>query len=442
MHRGRWSQTHEQQPQEVALQQGQQHLPFANHQYAGFHALESSLELQQNGAGVQVNAHLANGNLQHQQHEVLPSQLYNMPSGGVDPRHAVWMQVFDANSGRMYYFNTVTGQTSAGTFSGTSTLSASDQTVLDADTNVDADANTAQRPTVSTEAEESLSDRNSCDDSDNGSVEDSFEGLIDARCWGRPAHLRNVSEDGPEPMASAHARFRSLSSIDKQSLEQLAAYGRKRRPKRHPSSSSSRSLGEGDFESAITNPDATEDLLCSCMQQSAEVAGQGKAAGSSDVNAVRGRHRRRRSSLGIAIPTRNAIFAFIQNVYLRAQMEKECILMSFVYLERLLKATRGQLALNESNWKGVVLSTMILASKVWDDLSMSNGDFAKICPSFALKRINQIEVCLLEAMAYEVRVSSSQYTKYFFQLRSMRKVLGIPIIKSQDDALPANQALV
>lgn len=340
-----------------------------------------------------------------------------------------------------------------------------------------------------------------------------FDGK-DVRCWGRPERLRNFEHVSiPEP-GPHHTRFRSLSSIDQQSLEQLAAYGlRRRRGSRavldtdalcvtdsaNPSSTlngnrrrgssfaiargserragnfrqRSRSFDSGDDESALYNPDATEDLHCVSAVIHAhivqfvlasstfihpryaifeEVPGASAAAdaaahnqddSATDVSAngaaspytERVRRRRKRSSVGMAIPTREAIFSFLKDVYVKAQMEKECILMSFVYLERLLKATRGQLSLNESNWKGVVLSTMILASKVWDDLSMWNGDFAKICPAFPIKRINQLEVCLLEAMEYQVRVSMSQYAKYFFQLRSMRKVLGIPIVQTQDDAL-------
>ncbi len=106
--------------------------------------------------------------------------------------------------------------------------------------------------------------------------------------------------------------------------------------------------------------------------------------------------------------------------------------MSFAYLERLLKFTKGKLALVPNNWKAIVLSTMMLASKVYDDMSMWNVDFSRICPSFTLKRINELEICLLEAIKYDVRVTTSQYAKYYFQLRAMRKALGIRIAGGDD----------
>jgi hypothetical protein len=134
----------------------------------------------------------------------------------------------------------------------------------------------------------------------------------------------------------------------------------------------------------------------------------------------------RRASVAAArVPTRESILLFLKDVYTKAQMEKECLIMSFVYLERLLKSTKGKLTLHESNWRAIVLSCMILASKVFDDLSMWNADFSLICPSFTLKRINELEVCLLEAIKYEVRISASQYARFYFQLRAVRATLGI-----------------
>ena len=57
-------------------------------------------------------------------------------------------------------------------------------------------------------------------------------------------------------------------------------------------------------------------------------------------------------------------------------MEAECIIMSLVYIERLVK--QSHLPLTLRNWKQVMMICMILASKIWDDLSMWNSDFSKV----------------------------------------------------------------
>lgn len=103
-------------------------------------------------------------------------------------------------------------------------------------------------------------------------------------------------------------------------------------------------------------------------------------------------------------------------------MEADCIIMSLIYVERLIKQTNGGVRPRPSNWRSLLFSCMILSSKVWDDLSMWNADFSQSCPpgvSFPLKRINQLELAVLNALGFQVKVPASEYAKYYFLLRSM-----------------------
>ena len=99
-------------------------------------------------------------------------------------------------------------------------------------------------------------------------------------------------------------------------------------------------------------------------------------------------------------------------------MEIECIVTSLIYVERLLKAARGKIRLRAGNWRPVLLSCMIMASKVCDDLSMWNADFGHICAEFTLPRINALEAALLKAYGFNATVAASEYAKYYFHLRS------------------------
>jgi hypothetical protein len=105
-------------------------------------------------------------------------------------------------------------------------------------------------------------------------------------------------------------------------------------------------------------------------------------------------------------------------------MESECIIMALIYIEGLIKVTKGRFCIRYDNWKPTVFACMILASKVWDDLSMWNVDFSQISPAFDLQRINELELALLEALHYEVKVPAGEYAKYYFHLRSMIARLG------------------
>ena len=122
------------------------------------------------------------------------------------------------------------------------------------------------------------------------------------------------------------------------------------------------------------------------------------------------------------VPTLEEVTRFYRDIFFKAQMESDCIIMSLIYVERLIKETAGGLRPRSSNWRSLIFSCMILSSKVWDDLSMWNADFSQSCPpgvSFPLQRINQLELAVLNALGFQVKVPASEYAKYYFLLRSM-----------------------
>jgi len=122
------------------------------------------------------------------------------------------------------------------------------------------------------------------------------------------------------------------------------------------------------------------------------------------------------------IPSLDDIANFFRDVFIKAQMESDCIIMSLIYVERLIKITEGKLRPRKSNWRSLLFACLILSSKVWDDLSMWNGDFSQTCPAgvkFSLKRINELELTVLNVLKYVVKVPASEYAKYYFLLRAM-----------------------
>lgn len=142
-------------------------------------------------------------------------------------------------------------------------------------------------------------------------------------------------------------------------------------------------------------------------------------------------------------PSLKALVTFYRDVFSRGQMEVECIVTSLIYVERLLKAARGRFRLRPSNWRPVLVSCMIMASKVCDDLSMWNADFSHICQTFDLQRINALEAALLRAYGFNATVSASEYAKYYFHLRSMAARLGLagPDLQSTPLDIKAAKAL-
>mmetsp|Transcript_26548 Transcript_26548/g.30869 ORF Transcript_26548/g.30869 Transcript_26548/m.30869 type:complete len:664 (-) Transcript_26548:205-2196(-) len=121
-------------------------------------------------------------------------------------------------------------------------------------------------------------------------------------------------------------------------------------------------------------------------------------------------------------PSLDEITNYFRFIFRKAQMESDCIIMSLIYVERLLRETNGGVRPNLQNWKSLLFACMIMASKVWDDLSMWNADFSQACPAgvtFSLQRINELELTILSCLNYDVKVQASEYAKYYFLMRSM-----------------------
>lgn len=112
-------------------------------------------------------------------------------------------------------------------------------------------------------------------------------------------------------------------------------------------------------------------------------------------------------------------------------MEHDTLIMSLIYVERLIKETNGRVSPTPQTWKSILFSCMVLASKVWDDLSMWNVDFANVsmCSNsksqFSLKRINELEFSVLTCLNFSVKVNASEYAKYYYYIREMITKSGL-----------------
>jgi hypothetical protein len=62
---------------------------------------------------------------------------------------------------------------------------------------------------------------------------------------------------------------------------------------------------------------------------------------------------------------------------------------------------------------------MLLASKVWQDLSAWNIEFSQIYPQYSLQSINRLERIFCQEVKWDLCISSSAYAKYYFALRSL-----------------------
>ncbi|OQV25777.1 Cyclin-Y-like protein 1 [Hypsibius exemplaris] len=116
-------------------------------------------------------------------------------------------------------------------------------------------------------------------------------------------------------------------------------------------------------------------------------------------------------------PEHRHIYRFLRTLFNAAQLTAECAIVTLVYLERLL--TYGEMDIGPSNWKRMVLGSVLLASKVWDDQAVWNVDYCQIMRDIKVEDMNELERSCLELLQFNINVPASVYAKYYFDLRSL-----------------------
>uniref|UniRef100_A0A7S2A727 Cyclin N-terminal domain-containing protein n=1 Tax=Ditylum brightwellii TaxID=49249 RepID=A0A7S2A727_9STRA len=117
------------------------------------------------------------------------------------------------------------------------------------------------------------------------------------------------------------------------------------------------------------------------------------------------------------IPTSNEIYEFAHQLFKAVQLSSECSIVCLIYVERLMEM--GKVPLLACTWRPIFMCGLLLASKVWQDLSSWNIEFALVYPQYSVDAINRLEKLFLSKVKWELYISSSLYAKYYFALRSL-----------------------
>jgi len=140
-------------------------------------------------------------------------------------------------------------------------------------------------------------------------------------------------------------------------------------------------------------------------------------------------------------PSVEAIQEFITVTYKEGRLEVDSIITCYLYVERIVMCG---LPLTRRNVRPVVFTAMLLASKVWDDMSMWNCDFATIFDELddktMLAKINEWESSFLNGIQFNVLVTAKQYTEMYFKLREFHataKILLVPLKQQRAQQLEA-----
>jgi len=104
------------------------------------------------------------------------------------------------------------------------------------------------------------------------------------------------------------------------------------------------------------------------------------------------------------IPSEKEIYEFAHQLFKSVQLSSECSIVCLIYVERLMEAAK--VPLMACTWRPIFMCGLLLASKVWQDLSSWNIEFASVYPQFSLDAINKLEINFLRNIKWDLYISS------------------------------------
>ena len=106
----------------------------------------------------------------------------------------------------------------------------------------------------------------------------------------------------------------------------------------------------------------------------------------------------------------------------KMQLTTECIVISLIYLEQIM--ITGNIEIRNFNWRPLVFTAILLASKFWEDIIWYNVDFEENCEIFPLKSINRMESEFISLCDYNIYCSADKYNRY----QAMVKEISNPVM--------------
>jgi hypothetical protein len=116
------------------------------------------------------------------------------------------------------------------------------------------------------------------------------------------------------------------------------------------------------------------------------------------------------------IPPVPLVEKYIRDIFKVGQLAPESLIMAVAYLERIMTIANFQMF--PFSWRRIILSCLILASKVWEDQAVWNVDFIDMFPLTTPYDLGQMEKKLLSLLSFDVSLRASQYAKIYFDLRA------------------------
>lgn len=110
---------------------------------------------------------------------------------------------------------------------------------------------------------------------------------------------------------------------------------------------------------------------------------------------------------------------FISILQHSMQYSMECIIMAFVYINRICGNESSRIALTGSNWSMLWITSVLLAQKYWDDIPLKISHFTDILPSITRAHLHSLELRAFALLDFSLAVPTLVYVKVYFELREV-----------------------
>ena len=136
------------------------------------------------------------------------------------------------------------------------------------------------------------------------------------------------------------------------------------------------------------------------------------------------------STSSTVCPSVRSIYQFLLHVFQRGRFQSELALLSLVYVHRAMASSR--VALTPANFRPLLISSLCVANKMWDDTPLINADFRILYPQLLgcssahslskqqyLAVFNKLETQLCTAIDWNLAVSTDTFHLYLHELQAI-----------------------
>ena len=127
----------------------------------------------------------------------------------------------------------------------------------------------------------------------------------------------------------------------------------------------------------------------------------------------------------------------MRKIFEKMQLATECVIISLIYLEKIM--INGEIEIRFCNWKPLIFTAILLASKFWEDINFWNFDYVDALGLYPLKSINRMESEFLSLCDYNLFVSAELYIQYSVAVREINNQIYTKQMNPSGAPVPFNR---